>query len=120
MMARNVPFLVLCLGIVPMTSANAQTTSTGPAIASAISGNTVKGTMDASGSFEEFFASDGQIRSSDYSGSWTIEGERLCLAYDGDPASCWELVIDGANVTWIGRYGEEGTGTIVPGNPKGF
>lgn len=119
-MARTLSFLVLCVGMSSISSANAQTTSSGAGIASAISGNTLKGTMAASGGFEEFFAVDGQIRSNDYSGSWTIDGKRLCLSYDGDPASCWELVIDGANVTWIGRYGEEGSGIIIPGNPKGF
>lgn len=120
MMTR--PFLVLFLfaSMSAFSSTYAQTTSSGAAISGAISGNTIKGTMAASGNFEEFFASDGQIRSNGYSGTWQIDGQRLCLSYDGDPVSCWELIIDGSNVTWIGRYGEEGSGTILPGNPRGF
>lgn len=98
----------------------AQATSPGAAITAAVSGNTISGNMAASGAFEEFFAENGQIRGNGYSGQWRVDGNALCLAYDGDPPGCWELMINGNAIIWIGRSGEEGTGTIIKGNPAGY
>ena len=53
-------------------------------------------------------------------GTWTIEGDRMCFAYGEDPATCWGVRLSGNSVTWVGDRGDEGTGTIEPGNPQKF
>lgn len=105
--------------MLPM-AALAQTPSSGQEISTAIAGNTIRGSMVASGAFEEFYAPDGQVRGPDYTGAWQVQGNRLCLSYDGDPPSCWSLQIAGSSVIWIGSGGEEGIGTILSGNPRGY
>jgi hypothetical protein len=108
--------LVLCI----VTGANAQGLATGDGIRAAIGGNTVRGAMDASGGFEEFYDVNGTIRGPDYTGEWLVSGDRMCFVYDGNPASCWSMRFDGTAVIWVGATGEEGTGTILPGNPGGY
>lgn len=122
-MARNdilAVALILAASGSAIGPAQAQTPSPGAAINAAISGNTIRGSMVASGAFEEYYAPDGQVRGADFTGTWQVQGNRLCLSYDGDPASCWQVQINGAQIIWIGTGGEEGTGTILPGNPRGF
>lgn len=98
----------------------AQQAVSGQAISKAIAGNTIRGHMVSTGGFEEFYDPSGAVRGGGYSGTWSVDGNRLCLSYDGDPKACWALAISGNQVVWIGSGGEEGTGTILPGNPKGF
>lgn len=98
----------------------AQGLASGADIQSAIAGNTVRGAMDASGGFEEFYTADGAIKGADYSGEWSVQDDRMCFVYDGNPASCWAARINGTSVTWVGSTGDEGTGQILPGNPKGY
>jgi hypothetical protein len=106
--------------VLAATAAFAQGLASGDAIMGAISGNTVRGSMDASGGYEEFYTEDGTIKGADYSGQWSIKGDRMCFVYDGNPASCWAVRIEGATVTWVGATGDEGTGAILPGNPSGY
>ena len=106
----------LCLGGAGL----AQDAASGEAIRAAIAGNTIRGAMAASGGFEEFYAPDGRIHGPDYTGEWSVQGDRMCFAYDGNPASCWMVRITGAQVVWVGSGGDEGTGTIFSGNPKGY
>lgn len=98
----------------------AQPLSSGDEIAAAFSGNTVQGSLAASGKFEEFYDPSGAIRGSDYSGTWGVSGNQLCLSYDGDPPSCWSISLSGQRAVWIGRNGEEGSGAILKGNPRGY
>lgn len=98
----------------------AQTVASGDALRAALAGNTVQGSMAASGGFTEFYAEDGTIRGAGYTGRWSVEGNQMCFAYDGNPPGCWGAQIDGSQVIWLGGSGEEGTGTILPGNPNGF
>ncbi len=102
------------------TPALSETNATGDAIRAAISGNTVQGNMTTSGAYTEFYAADGAIKGKDYAGSWTVEGDKMCFKYGEDPATCWNVTIAGEAVTWINDGKEEGTGTIVAGNPNGF
>lgn len=102
------------------TPATAQDMATGAAIRAAISGNTVQGSMSASGAYTEFYAADGAIKGKDYTGNWSVDGDKMCFAYGTDPASCWGVQIIGDQVTWVADGGPEGTGTIVTGNPNGF
>jgi hypothetical protein len=94
--------------------------ATADQIKAAISGNTVQGGMLATGAYTEFYAPDGTIKAQDYSGSWSIEGDKMCFAYGDDPATCWGVRLSGASVTWVGERGDEGTGTIEAGNPHKF
>ncbi len=95
-------------------------TASGDDIRAAIGGNTVQGSMTASGAYTEFYAADGTIKGADYTGTWTIDGDRMCFAYGEDPATCFGVAIAGDQVTWLMDGAEEGTGTILPGNPNGW
>ena len=76
--------------------------------------------MAASGPYAEFYAPDGTILAADYAGRWSIKGNKMCFDYGDGPAGCWQAVISGKSVIWIGATGEEGSGRIRPGNPAGW
>lgn len=97
----------------------AQDLATGSAIRSAISGNTVQGSMVQSGVYTEFYAEDGTIKGDGYSGKWKIEQDTMCFTYDAEQ-TCLEARVDGDQITWVKNNEDDGTGTIVPGNPNGF
>jgi hypothetical protein len=107
--------IILCAG-----PAFAGELASGDAIRAAMAGNTVEGSMAASGGYAEFYAPDGSIRAADYAGTWAVKGNKMCFAYGQDPESCWSAEINGASVVWIGDAGEEGRGAIKPGNPGGW
>lgn len=109
--------LVLSLFAFP---ALAQDLATGAKIKSSLAGNTVQGTMQTSGAYTEFYAADGTIKGADYTGTWSIKGDQMCFVYNDNPALCWGVRIDGRQVTWVGKAGDEGTGNLLAGNPKGF
>ncbi len=94
--------------------------ATSDSIMAAISGNTVQGSMTTSGAYTEFYAADGVIKGKDYTGTWTVDADKMCFAYGTDPATCFGLKIAGDQVTWVGATGDEGTGTILPGNPNNW
>jgi hypothetical protein len=94
--------------------------ATGDQIRAAISGNTVNGSMSASGAYTEYYAADGTIRSADYAGRWSIEGDTMCFVYGEDPATCWGVELSGDQVSWIVNGTVEGSGSIVAGNPNGW
>ncbi len=108
------------LGLGLGLSVRAQDLATADTIKGAIAGNTVRGSMQASGAFEEFYSNDGKIHGPDYTGEWSLRGDRMCFAYDGNPASCWAVRLTGQELVWVGSVGDEGTGTILPGNPNGY
>jgi hypothetical protein len=114
---RHLVFLALS-GLV--TPAFAEGLATGDQIRAAVSGNTVMGSMSASGAYTEFYAEDGTIRSADYAGTWTIEGDTMCFAYGEDPATCWNVTLAGDQVSWLVDGMVEGSGTILAGNPNGW
>lgn len=97
----------------------AQDLATGDAIKAAIAGKTVQGSMIASGAYTEFYAEDGTIKGDGYSGKWTVEGDAMCFDY-GEGASCWGVRLSGDQVAWIKDGKEDGTGTLVAGNPNNF
>jgi hypothetical protein len=98
----------------------AQTPAAGYAIHASIGGNTVQGSMLASGAYTEFYAADGTIQGKDYGGAWRVEGDTMCFKYGADPESCWGVGIAGDQVTWLKDGKADGTGTILPGNPNGY
>lgn len=94
--------------------------ATGEQITTAISGNTVQGSMMASGAYTEFYGADGVIKGKDYSGKWRVNGDTMCFQYGQDPEGCWQVKLDGNQVTWVKDGKDDGTGTIVTGNPNNF
>lgn len=94
--------------------------ATGALIKSTISGNTIQGSMVASGVYTEFYGADGIIKGKDYSGKWRVVGDTMCFAYGTDPEACWGVKIAGDKVTWVKEGKEDGTGTVVKGNPNKF
>jgi hypothetical protein len=100
--------------------AAAQDLATPDAIKAAIAGNTVQGSMTTSGGYTEFYAADGIIKGKDYTGAWTVDADKMCFAYGTDPATCYGVKIAGDQITWVGASGDEGTGTILPGNPNNW
>lgn len=111
--------LLAALALTPLPLA-AEGVASGAALRAAVVGNTIEGSMAASGAYAEFYAEDGTIRAPDYQGSWSIQGDQMCFDYGDGPAGCWQAVISGASVTWMGPGGEEGSGRILPGNPGGW
>ena len=95
-------------------------TATGDQINAAISGNTVQGSMIASGVYTEFYGADGVIKGKDYTGKWRIAGDTMCFQYGQDPEACWQVRLVGDQVTWVKDGKDDGTGTIVKGNPNNF
>lgn len=95
-------------------------TATGEQITAAISGNTVQGSMITSGAYTEFYGADGVIKGKDYSGKWRVNADTMCFQYGTDPEACWQVKIDGDQVTWVKGGKDDGTGTIVKGNPNKF
>jgi hypothetical protein len=110
-------FAVLYLFVSP---AFAEGVATGEEIRAALSGNTVMGSMAASGAYSEFYAANGTIRAVDYAGEWSINGDQMCFSYGGGDPICWNVRLSGDQVTWVSGETEEGTGTILPGNPNGW
>ena len=102
------------------TPAVAADLATGDAIRAALVGNTVTGSMAASGAYAEFYAPDGSLHAADYTGAWAVKGNKMCFTYGQDPEVCWSVVISGAQVVWMSEAGEEGHGRIKPGNPGGW
>lgn len=109
----------LILGLWPLACL-AGDLATGGQIKAALAGNTVRGSMQASGDYAEFYGADGAVKAKDYTGSWRIKGDQMCLTYGQDPETCWGVRLDGASVVWVGRGGDEGAGAIQKGNPNGF
>ncbi len=102
------------------TPALAQDLASGDAIRLVFAGNTVQGSMTASGGYTEFYAADGAIKGSGYAGAWTVDGDKMCFTYGAGPATCWNVSIAGDQVAWLSNGIEQGTGVIVPGNPNNY
>ena len=111
---------VLAILTLLSTPAFAQDTASADQIIAAVAGNTVMGSMSASGAYTEFYAPDGTIRAADYAGKWAVQGDAMCFTYGDDPATCWAVSLQGDQITWMANGAAEGTGTILPGNPNGW
>ncbi len=108
--------LVLCASFA--NAADTPPPATGAQLKQAVSGNTIEGSMDASGRYTEFYAADGTVRAKDYKARWSIEGDSMCWVYEGQPKDCWQATIKGASVKWLKGGKALGSGTIVKGNPN--
>lgn len=92
----------------------------GARIGTAIAGNTVQGSMLSTGVYTEFYAEDGQIRGAGYQGAWSVRDDTMCFDYGSDPENCWQVRLEGDQVTWVQDGRDLGTGTIVAGNVNDF
>lgn len=111
-------FFTVVLALTPFAAA-AETLATSEQITAAIGGNTVQGSMLAAGAYTEFYQADGVIKGADYTGNWTVQDNQMCFDY-GEGVDCWSVRIDGEAVTWVKNGADDGTGTIVAGNPNNF
>lgn len=111
---------ITAVALLLATPAFAQDMATGDAIEAAIAGNTVQGSMTASGSYTEFYDADGKIKANGYSGSWMIDGDKMCFAYAEDEPVCYAVQLNGDQVKWLSDDGNDGTGTIIKGNPNNY
>lgn len=100
-------------------AAVAETLATADQITAVIVGNTVQGSMVASGAYTEFYQADGVIKGADYTGKWSIKDNQMCFDY-GDGVDCLSVRIAGDAVTWVNGGADDGTGTIVKGNPNNY
>lgn len=100
-------------------AAGAATFATADQITAVIVGNTVQGNMVASGAYTEFYQADGVIKGADYTGKWSIKDDQMCFDY-GDGVDCLSVRIAGDAVTWVKDGADDGTGTIVLGNPNNY
>ncbi len=92
--------------------------ASGAQIRQAVAGNTVEGSMDASGRYTEFYAADGSVRAKGYKARWSIEGDSMCWVYEGQPKDCWQAALKGGQIRWIKGGKVLGSGTVVKGNPN--
>lgn len=99
----------------------ASDTASAEKIRSRIIGNTVGGTMSPDSSYTEYYAEDGTIHGPGYEAEWRIDGDRMCFDYDeAEQADCYNVRIDGDNVTWQRNGEAQGQGTLADGNPNNF
>lgn len=93
--------------------------ASGDEITSAISGNTVQGSMADGSAYTEFYDTDGTIKGADYTGDWRVSDNQMCFDY-GEGENCWGVAIDDDAISWMNGDTADGTGTIVSGNPNDF
>jgi hypothetical protein len=113
-------FAAAVLALAAAGVAHAGPAATGDEIKAAVSGNTVQGSMVASGAYTEFYAADGVIKGKDYTGKWRINEDTMCFQYGQDPETCFGVKLDGDQLTWVKDGKDDGTGTVVKGNPNNF
>lgn len=94
--------------------------ATGDEIMAALSGNTVQGSMVDTGGYTEFYDADGSIKAAGYAGHWGMVGNQMCFAYGDEHAACWFVRLDGTTVTWVRGGKDDGSGSILKGNPNKF
>lgn len=94
------PFIAAVV-FIPFASAHAADRATGEQISEAITGNTVQGSMEATGIYTEYYAADGTVHGADYKARWSVEGDTMCWVYEGSPKDCWNASIEGDQIGWI-------------------
>ena len=109
-------YLAAVMALKPFVAA-AETLATADQITAAIAGNTVQGSMVETGAYTEFYQADGVIKGADYTGKWSMKDDQMCFDY-GDGTECLSVRIAGDAVTWVSDGVDDGTGTIVKGNPN--
>jgi hypothetical protein len=113
-------FSAAAMSVLMLSPALAQDAATAEVIRSTLSGNTVQGSMADGAGYTEFYAADGVIKGADYTGAWTLEGDKMCFAY-GEAQTCYAVSFNGDQVTWLDdAMASAGTGTLLPGNPNNF
>ena len=81
--------------------------------------HTVTGSMSTGGDYGEYYAPDGNVLAADYTGTWTIEDDKLCIDY-GDGADCYGAAMDGLDVVWYLDGDKVGTGSLQQGNVNDY
>lgn len=63
---------------------------------------------------------DGSVRAKDYRARWSVEGDSMCWAYEGQPKDCWQVSVKGDQIKWIKGGKVLGSGARLKGNPNRF
>jgi hypothetical protein len=90
-----------------------------------IIGNTVVG-VDEGKPYQEYYNPNGSISGKDtdnYTGSWRIDGNKLCTGYESNDETktdldwtCSGVAVDGDTVIWEDTEGEKSDAKLLPGN----
>jgi hypothetical protein len=118
-MVRRILIVALLAAATVSTAAADWKALKGDEITALLSGNTVK-----SSSFTEFYASDGTVRGVEggekYSGSWRIEGDKLCVHFPQfNYKDCMTVQKDGTAYRMVAKDKKPKI-TVVSGNPEDF
>ena len=89
-------------------------------VLAALSGNTVMGTMQDGTAYAEFYDANGTIRAAGYTGYWGVVGNSACFSYELNTVGCWQMRVDGNYVIWMRDGKDDGSGSLLPGNPNNF
>ncbi|MEO1191579.1 MAG: hypothetical protein AAFY02_07475 [Pseudomonadota bacterium] len=119
---RKIFLFATGLLLLPGAQATAEPAN-GLTLMTALSGNTVVGSMDESGDYAEFFAPSGALYGTAAPASWYIDGNRVCFRYHPGPykrPDCVAAAIDGSSITWMDQGEPLGSGEILEGDPRGL
>ncbi|MDB5649993.1 MAG: hypothetical protein JWL62_1513 [Hyphomicrobiales bacterium] len=89
----------------------------------ALTGNTIAGKDTDGEPLFEYYTRDGKVKQLDddetATGTWTIEGGKVCFEFPEDyEATCYGVTVDGNVATFIDDDGKGKRYEILPGNPK--
>lgn len=94
---------------------------TGLAAWNKLIGNTVAGKV-AGKDYAEFYRPDGTVKTMTdnelMTGTWSVEGEKVCFVYPQEDKACFTLELVGDDVTFTDEAGEGIRVKLLPGNPK--
>ncbi len=106
--------------MIPLAVANTVELATSDDLTEAVAGNTILGSMQASGVYTEYYADGGVVYGHNYNAKWSIDNNTMCWIYVGSPKDCWNATRSGDQISWMKDGKGLGTGTILVGNPNNF
>jgi hypothetical protein len=96
---------------------------TGMAAWNALVGNTVVGKLEGK-DFADYYLADGTVKSmvgsETITGRWSLEGDKICFAYPGEPKECYAMEVSGDVAVFTDRDGMSVKGQVQKGNAKNF
>ncbi|MDQ0395441.1 hypothetical protein J3R73_005233 [Labrys monachus] len=126
MMKHIVPLALMLLGVAGCATAS-KAGMGGDEIKARIVGNTVTGVDDGK-PYMEYYDPSGSIAGKDtepYTGSWRIDGNKLCTGYESeDPTktdldwTCSGVSVVGDRVFWLDQDGEKTEAKLLPGRQQ--
>jgi len=122
-MRHIVPMALMLLSVTACATASSSQTSLADINAHVI-GNTVVGVDDGK-PYQEYYNPNGTIEgvdTEDYTGSWRVDGGKLCTGYESDDPkkpgvewTCSGVSVSGDSVTWVDGEGDRTEAKLLPG-----